>query len=92
MFYDPDHPNVTLPDWEEFKETARSQYMITKVVDRKTCGFFPDEFMPLARGVVIASPALLDDAGYRLGRACPRDWVTNNGDVYWLELGRTRGA
>ena len=52
MFSDVNHPNVTLSEWEAFKaaETAR-QSLITDIVDRGDCGFFPDWYVPLAREV-----------------------------------------
>jgi hypothetical protein len=93
MFYDIDHPNVTLSEWEAFKaqEGAR-QTRFSKIVDREDCGFFPDWFTPLARGVAIAAPALLEKAGYRQGMRRPCDWTKWDPDVYSLRLGYTEGA
>jgi hypothetical protein len=93
MFYDVDHPNVTLSEWEAFKssETTR-QSVITKVVDRAVCGFFPDWFVPLARGVAIAGHALLTEARYRKGMRRPRNWINWDPDCYWLSVGYTKGA
>jgi hypothetical protein len=75
MFYDKDHPNVTLLDWQAFvaSETAR-QSLIAEVVDRSDCRCLPKWFAPLARGVAIASDALLLQAGHRQGMSRPRDW------------------
>jgi hypothetical protein len=93
MFSDVNHPNVTLSEWEAFKvsETAR-QSLITEIVDREDCGFFPDWFTPLARGVAIAAPVLLAEVGYRKGMRSPPDWIKRNPDVYSLPLGHTKGA
>jgi hypothetical protein len=93
MFNDVDHPNVTLSEWEAFKASeAAQQSLIREVVDRSDCGFFPNWFVPLARGVAIASPALLSEAGYRVGMRRRRDWRTSDGDCYWLNVGYTKGA
>jgi hypothetical protein len=87
MFSDVDHPNVTLSEWEAFKasETTR-QSLITEVVDRRDCGFFPDWYVPLARGVAIAGPALLRESGYDDGMRRPNDWLTNGPDCFKLYI------
>ena len=93
MFNDADHPNVTLPEWKGFKvsETARQGH-IAQVVDRRDCGFFPDWYVPLARGVAIAGPALLREAGYDDGMRRPRNWIKLDPDSYSLRAGYTKGA
>ena len=93
MFNDVDHPHVTLSDWEAFKasETAR-QCRIAEVVDRGDCGCFPDWFVPLARGVAIASDALLSEAGHRKGMRRQRNWIKLDPDSYSLRVGYTNGA
>ena len=94
MFNDADHPNVTLPEWKGFKvsETARQGH-IAQVVDRRDCGFFPDWYVPLARGVAIAGPALLREAGYDDGMRRPRNWITHwTPTVTRCARGYTKGA
>ena len=83
MFYDVNHPNVTLSEWEAFKssETDR-QSLITEVVNRRDCGFFPDWYVPLARGVAIAGQALLREAGYEEGIPRPSHWLTHGLDCF----------
>ena len=83
MFNDVDHPNVALSDWKAFKasETA-GQSLITEVVDRGDCGFFPDWYVPLARGAAIAGHALLREAGYDEGMPPPRGWYTHGPDCF----------
>ena len=68
MMFEEGHPNVTLSDWQAFKasETSRPS-LIAEIVDRRDCGCLPDWFVPLARGVAIASDALLRRAGHRDG-------------------------
>ena len=95
MFYDEDHPNVTLSDWQAFvvSETAR-QSLVAEVVDRSDCRCLPTWFVPLARGVAIASDALLHQAGHHDGMSRPRDWrkvsrhcysrVIGGGGFRWL--------
>jgi hypothetical protein len=68
------HPNVSLSDWRAFvaAETSR-QSLIAEVVDRKDCRI-PPWFVPLARGMAVASDRLLRSVGYRPGMACPSGW------------------
>jgi hypothetical protein len=47
------------------------------VVDRADCGFFPEWYLPLARGVAIAGHALLREAGYDEGMSRPHGWYTH---------------
>jgi hypothetical protein len=69
VFNDPDHPDVSLAEWEAFKAVEKArQSLFTDVVDRQDSGFFPKWFVPLARGVVIASPALLCEV---IAKECP---------------------
>ena len=78
MFNDADHPNVALSDWKAFKASeAAGQSFIMEVVDRADCGFFPDWYVPLARGAAIAGHALLREVGYDDGIRRPPHWLTN---------------
>src|SRR5262249_17779753 len=72
MFHDTDHPNVSLSDWERFLKELPS-HLIAEVIDRSFT--IPDWFVPLARGVAIASDALLRKAGHHHGMNRPRGWV-----------------
>jgi hypothetical protein len=60
MFYDADHPDVSLSDWRTFVRECPSD-LIVELIDRSEIGL-PDWFVPLARGVGIASDALLRKA------------------------------
>jgi hypothetical protein len=75
---------------------------IDVVIDRDECGFMPYRFMPYrfmpyrfmpycyvprARGVVIASNALLRQAGHTDGMRRPRDWRQIHRDGYKKVLG-----
>jgi hypothetical protein len=65
MFHEDDHPDTNLSDWMAFNKDF-SPYLIEEVVDRSELNLV-DWFVPLARGVAIASPALLRRAGYLPG-------------------------
>jgi hypothetical protein len=72
MFYDADHPDVLLSEWQRF--ARRPPHLIAEVIDRSDVTL-PDWFLPLARGVAIASDALLRVAGHRPGMSRPRGWL-----------------
>jgi hypothetical protein len=84
MFYDADHPNVSLLDWERFLKKPPS-HLIAEVIDRSKTGL-PEWFLPLARGAAIASDALLHKAGHRHGLPRPSDWVEIDRDVFQLTI------
>jgi hypothetical protein len=61
MFYDADHPDVSLSDWQTFVRECPSD-LIAELIDWSEIGL-PDWFVPLARGVGIASDALTSQSG-----------------------------
>jgi hypothetical protein len=78
-----DHPNLPLPDWQNFKMEGQSPW-IEQVMDRSEARL-PDWFMPLARGVVIPSDALFHEVGYRQGTRRPPGWIETSAGFYqWL--------
>ena len=82
------HPNVSLSDWQAFIATETSRRsLIGEVVDRSECGCLPDWFVPLARGVAIASDALLRQAGHHDGMHRPRGWREVDRHCYRQLLG-----
>lgn len=84
-FGDPEHPDTTPADWKTFRRQF-SPFLIDAVVDRSATNF-PDSFVPLARGVAIASSALLRQAGYRPGMGvCPTAQVSITPDECILEI------
>jgi hypothetical protein len=87
-----DHPDVTLSDWQCFLASKKfceefPLLLIDEVADRDECGCLPNWFVPLARGVVIASDELLRRAGHHHGRHRPRGWREISPDCYWLATG-----
>jgi hypothetical protein len=72
MFYDVEHPEITLLEWERFCEEF-PPHLIEDVIDRNNA-CLPDWFMPLAWGVAIASDELLREAGHRHGMRQPPGW------------------
>ena len=83
MFCDVDHPDVSLAEWRACQKEFPPD-LIAEVIDRSRIGL-PDWFVPLARGVAIASNALLRDAGHRNGMYRPRGWVNYNVDMFrWM--------
>jgi hypothetical protein len=83
MFYDVDHPNVSLSEWQTFLKEP-PPHLIGEVIDRSKLGL-PWWFVPFARGIAIASNALLREAGHRLGMHRPRGWLNYNVDMFrWM--------
>jgi hypothetical protein len=79
VFYDPDHPDVSLREWETFRKEF-PRHLIAEVIDRSDAKL-PDWLVPFARGVAIASDDLLRDVGYRPGMYRPRGW--RKSILYW---------
>lgn len=80
MIYDVGHPQVTLSDWQTFRKEF-SPLLIGEVIDRSEIKL-PDWFVPLARGVAIASDTLLRKAGYHHGSYRPHGWRKTKCDVF----------
>jgi hypothetical protein len=79
MMFEEGHPNVTLEDWQafiEWQKICKQWSVIDKVIDRSEC-CIPDWFVPLARGVAIASDALMRRVGQHPGSDPP----------HWLKFG-----
>jgi hypothetical protein len=72
MFHDTDHPDVSISDWRKFL-TEIPPHLIAEIIDRSEAKL-PDCFVPLARGVSIASDALLRMVGHQHGMNRPRGW------------------
>src|SRR5271170_5622186 len=86
MFDDVEYPNVTVSDWETFhKDFPRS--LIDEVIDRNEARL-PNWFLPLARGVAIASDELLRQAGYHEERYQPRGWRETSSDFFQKGVGK----
>jgi hypothetical protein len=66
------HADIPLSEWEAFR-AAPPRDLIAEVIDRSNTEV-PDYCVPLARGVAVASDALLERAGYCPGRSRPRRW------------------
>src|SRR5277367_4715098 len=91
MMFEEGHPIVPLSDWEAFKawETSRGEYSrarFDEVIDRNEAKL-PDWFVPLARGIAIASDALLRQIGHRPGMRRPRGWFEANDDCFKRLIG-----
>ena len=72
MFYEIGFPNLSLGDWQKFRQ-KHSPYLFENVIDRhEAC--LPLWFVPLARGVAIASDYLLRRAGCHCGTFRPTGW------------------
>lgn len=90
MLYEDSHPDVMLSDWQSawqkyLKEFA--PHLVDEVIDRHEAGCLPDWFVPLARGVVIASDELLRHAGHCHGMHRPRGWREVDPDCYSQVIG-----
>ena len=84
MFYDADHPDISLAEWEYFRKKL-PRHLIAEIIDRREVGISP-WFVPFARGVAIASDAFLRRAGYRPGMPLPRGWGKIDVDVFDLDI------
>ena len=80
MLYDVGHPSVPMSDWQTFRKEF-SPLLIGEVIDRSEINL-PDWFVPLARGVAIASDALLLMSGYRRPSDRPLGWRKTQCDVF----------
>ena len=85
MMYDTGHGDVPLADWQQFLK-AFSPFVIDKVIDRSKTKL-PDWFVPLARGVAIASNSLLCKARHIPGMYGPHGWRQSDCDVFELDVG-----
>lgn len=77
MYRNEQHPDVSLPDWETFREEF-PPYLIEQVLNRKDVSI-PEWHVPLARGCAIASNLLLQRAGNQPGAHLLRGWREGNG-------------
>jgi hypothetical protein len=59
-------------NWQAFL-SQRSPYLVADVIERSKTKL-PDDFVPWAPGVVVASDYLLRAASYRPGSGCPEAW------------------
>jgi hypothetical protein len=80
MIFEVGHPDVPLADWQAFRKECWP-INIKEVIDRSEIKL-PDWFVPLARGVAIASDRLLHRAGYRAASRDPRGWRKSECDVF----------
>jgi hypothetical protein len=86
MVSDDCHPDVSLSDWERFRDTV-SPFLIEKVLDRSETRL-PNWYLPLARGAAIPSSYLLRRAGYCTCARRARGWIKRRGDELFKDLGR----
>lgn len=80
MFNEPGHPDVSLADWNIFRNQF-SPFLFSEVIDRRKVKL-PEWFLPLARGAALPSDYLLSRAGYAKGKHCPRGWKQSERGVY----------
>ena len=66
--------SAVLKDWPSFLMCV-SPFVVSTVIDRSKAGL-PDDFVPWAPGVVIASDYLLRAAGYCSGSLPPDGWCS----------------
>jgi hypothetical protein len=84
MFCDVNNPEISLSDWERLRKEF-PRHLIAEVIDRDAA-WLPDWFMPLARGVAIASDKLLHQAGYHNEKQCPDGWHETSPDYFLYRL------
>jgi hypothetical protein len=86
MLHDVGLPNVPLSEWRAFCNERLPRLIIDRVIDRNEARL-PEWFAPLARGLAIASDALLYEAGHRHGVRRPRGWRETSRDYFVREIG-----
>jgi hypothetical protein len=85
MVHDDCHPDVSLSDWEAYRDWV-SPHPFEEVLDRSKVRL-PDWYLPLARGAAIPGRQLLSRAGYRAGSRRARGWLKRNGQQLYKDLG-----
>jgi hypothetical protein len=85
MFFEPGHPLVPENDWLQFSSQLPPWF--TEAINREDIEL-PHWFVPLARGVVVASPFLLSGFGRKGGR--PSGWAPLSPETYQRAIGETR--
>jgi hypothetical protein len=83
MFHEDGHPDVSLSDWETFRKEF-SPYQFAAVLDRTEI-LIDRWFVPLARGVVIATPYCFAKLAFSL--EC--DALVAGAKLYLASLGET---
>src|ERR1700756_4620577 len=86
MVYDDCHPDVSLRDWEAFRDWV-SPHPFDQVLDRSQAQL-PNWYLPLARGAAIPNQRLLSWAGYRSGSRRARGWRKYKAEKLYKDLGR----
>jgi hypothetical protein len=90
MIFEDGHPDITLSDWESFRQWVVAGPMIEKVVDRSQMQL-PPSVVPLARGVAVAGDGLLRMAGYDPEAPRPRGWRARDKRLFTSSTSLTRG-
>jgi hypothetical protein len=85
MVHDEFHPDVSLSDWEAYRDWV-SPHPFEEVLDRSKVRL-PDWYLPLARGAAIPDRQLLSRAGYRAGSGSARGWFKPDGEQLYKDLG-----
>jgi hypothetical protein len=76
MFNNAIEPNVSLSDWQQFRQQF---LLIDRIIERNEARL-PEWFLPLARGGAFPSKGLLRQIGYHRGMKRPHGWgETSNG-------------
>jgi hypothetical protein len=79
---------AVLKHWQTFLDQP-SPYLVAEVIERSNTEL-PDDFVPWAPGIVIASDYLLRAAGYHPGSRRPEGWSPGNPGVFTKVTYRNR--
>jgi hypothetical protein len=85
--FEPGHPIISRKDWLQF--SGQLSLYFSQAIDREQLDL-PYWFLPLAGGVIVASPALLHRTGYKVGGPQPLGWTRVKAAVFQLKVGKTR--
>jgi hypothetical protein len=85
MRFEPGHPHVPKNDWRQFSSQLSPYFK--QAINREEIEL-PHWFVPLARGIVVASPYLLRSFAHRRRR--PSGWAFLSPDTYQRAVGDTR--
>jgi hypothetical protein len=87
MYKVPEYPDAPLADWRVFSSQLSPYFK--EAISRESIDL-PYWLNPMARGVLIAGPALLRGTAYKRYRGLPPEWKRVYRDIYQRNVGKTR--
>jgi hypothetical protein len=79
---------MSLAEWQTLRHYP-PRHLFDQIIDRSELSL-PDEYVPLSRGVAVASDVFLSNAGYYPALIRPPGWQPGGEDCFWLRTGSDR--